>query len=77
MLLLFNVIPSEKFEMPTVPVLKRKKRSQDVGRSCAEDISDDDRSENSSESDFDSSSSEIKTTRVLRSSRNPEISLSS
>lgn len=77
MLLPFNAIPSENIGMPEAPVLKRKSRSQDAGRSCAEDISDDNRSEDSSESDSDSSSSEIKTTRVLRSSRNPETSLSS
>lgn len=66
MLLPFNAIPSENIDMPAAPVLKRKSRSQDAGRSCAEDSSDDDRSGDSSESDSDSSSSEIKTTRVLR-----------
>ena len=77
MLLPFNAIPSENIGLPAAPVLKRKSRSQDACRLCAEDSSDDDRSEDSSESDSDSSSSEIKTTRVLRSSRNPETSLSS
>lgn len=39
--------------MPAAPVVKKKCRSQNTGRSRAEDISDEGRSEDSSESDSD------------------------
>lgn len=49
-LLQFNCIPS-CIEMHTAPVVKRKSRSPDTGRSCAKDTLDTCRSEDSSESD--------------------------
>lgn len=75
MFLLFNVIFFENIGMFEVLVLKRKSRSQDVGRLCVEDIFDDNRLEDSLELDFDFSSLEIKIIRVFRLLRNLEILL--